>query len=271
MGMNDNNILDELVSDLSFQPFTINLQKISIVIHSIGILAKQEAECEFASSFIYFTSKERILVFQTVNKDRFSVCIYKGNQISEEYCGSDPNSENDCQIIELQSQLALLYPDSYIFSEREIQAWRAMLCATGCINITPFGKEESEVGCQIANCKKLVVKDWRDGVIVKDWHDGVIVKDWCDGIIVVEHTLDCDECNKIFKLFEELRLLLGNKQQEVLKELQSIRWFVTKLQDELNRRNIYFDTTLGRDKLINLLKREMGEKTYLEESNEEFQ
>ncbi|CAG8787581.1 15604_t:CDS:2, partial [Gigaspora rosea] len=70
MGMNDNNILEELVSDLSFQPFTINLQKISIVIHSI----------------------ERILVFQTVNKDRYSVCIYKENQISEEYCASDPNN-----------------------------------------------------------------------------------------------------------------------------------------------------------------------------------
>src|SRR5260364_306682 len=92
MGMDDNNILDELVSDLSFQPFTINLQKISIVIHSIGISVKQEAECGFASSFIYSKSKERILVFQTVNKDRYSVCIYKGNQISEEYYGSDPNS-----------------------------------------------------------------------------------------------------------------------------------------------------------------------------------
>ncbi|CAI2187271.1 7138_t:CDS:2 [Funneliformis geosporum] len=37
MGMDNNNILDELVSDLSFQPITINLQKISIVIHSIGV------------------------------------------------------------------------------------------------------------------------------------------------------------------------------------------------------------------------------------------
>ena len=54
--------------------------------------------------------------------------------------------ENNCQIIELHSQLALLYPDGHIFSEREIRAWRAMLRATGCINITPFGKEESEVG-----------------------------------------------------------------------------------------------------------------------------
>ncbi|CAG8813163.1 11488_t:CDS:1, partial [Racocetra persica] len=91
MNIDDNNILDELVSDLFFQPFMINLQKISIVIHSIGILTKQEAKYRFASSFIYSKFNEYILIFQTINKDRYSVCIYKQNQISEEYRGSDSN------------------------------------------------------------------------------------------------------------------------------------------------------------------------------------
>ncbi|GES80797.1 hypothetical protein GLOIN_2v1487903 [Rhizophagus clarus] len=52
--------------------------------------------------------------------------------------------EYDCQIIESYSQLDILYPKDYIFSEREIRAWRAMLHTTGCVNITPFDKEESE-------------------------------------------------------------------------------------------------------------------------------
>jgi hypothetical protein len=34
-----------------------------------------------------------------------------------------------------------------------------------------------------------------------------------------EHTSECGECNEIFNLFEELQLLLGDEQQEVLKEL----------------------------------------------------
>jgi hypothetical protein len=219
MGLEDSNILDELVLDLSFRPFTINLKKINVTIHSIGVPTKQGAGCGFASSFIYSKSKERVLFFQTVDENGCSVCIYKENQLSEEFHGSDPNSvwvkigvlkewsgitlfgldnynvkeqleqarkllchhnewhnyskmeqvfryhlqkrtyskvnwyllfqkwkENNCKIIELHSQLASLYPNDYIFSEREIRAWRAMLRATGCTNITPFGKEKSEVG-----------------------------------------------------------------------------------------------------------------------------
>ncbi len=37
-----------------------------------------------------------------------------------------------------------------------------------------------------------------------------------------EHLLECGECNEIFNLFEKLRSLLGNEQQEVLKELQEM-------------------------------------------------
>src|SRR5436190_4072849 len=59
MGMEDNNILDELVSDLSFQPFMINLQKIKITIHSIDVPANQRDLYGFASSFLYYKSKER--------------------------------------------------------------------------------------------------------------------------------------------------------------------------------------------------------------------
>jgi hypothetical protein len=52
MGMDDNDILDEIVSDLSFQPFSINIQKINITIHSIGVPTKREAGCGFHLLFI---------------------------------------------------------------------------------------------------------------------------------------------------------------------------------------------------------------------------
>lgn len=49
------------------------------------------------------------------------------------------------------------------------------------------------------------------------------------------------------------------------------RWSVDKLKDKLNRRNICFGITLGRDELVNLLKQEMGEEAQIdEESKEEF-
>jgi hypothetical protein len=47
------------------------------------------------------------------------------------------------------------------------------------------------------------------------------------------------------------------------------RWSVNKLQDELNRRNIYFDKIMGREELVSLLKREIGEETQISEELEE--
>ncbi|GBC10345.1 hypothetical protein RclHR1_09550006 [Rhizophagus clarus] len=134
MGMDDNNILDKIVSDLSFQPFSIHIQKINIIIHSIGMSAKQGTGCKFTSSFIYTKSKERTLFFQTISENGCSIYVYKKNQLSKEFHGSDTNSV----------QLGLLYPKDYIFSEREIRAWWAILHATGCVNIIPFDKGESE-------------------------------------------------------------------------------------------------------------------------------
>jgi hypothetical protein len=48
-------------------------------------------------------------------------------------------------IIEFTSCLEKLYPSGYQFSERELNAWKAMLRATGCHNITPWLSNESEV------------------------------------------------------------------------------------------------------------------------------
>lgn len=47
-------------------------------------------------------------------------------------------------IIELHFTLANIYPVNYIFSDRELRAWHAMLKACGCTKITPFKKEESK-------------------------------------------------------------------------------------------------------------------------------
>lgn len=43
------------------------------------------------------------------------------------------------------------------------------------------------------------------------------------------------------------------------------RWSVDKLKDELLSRNVHFNTDIGRDELVNLLKLEMGEETQISE------
>jgi len=54
--------------------------------------------------------------------------------------------KSQTNIIEFYSSLEDIYPLlNYQFSDREIGAWRAMLRASGCYNITPWKSEESKV------------------------------------------------------------------------------------------------------------------------------
>ncbi|CAB4410648.1 unnamed protein product [Rhizophagus irregularis] len=53
-------------------------------------------------------------------------------------------NQNECNIIELTSELKLLYPQGHQFSDRELGAWLSMLRAAGCTNITPWSHNESE-------------------------------------------------------------------------------------------------------------------------------
>jgi hypothetical protein len=54
-------------------------------------------------------------------------------------------NQDECNIIELSSELKKLYPLEYQFSDREMGAWLSMLRAAGCSNITPWPHGESEV------------------------------------------------------------------------------------------------------------------------------
>src|SRR5205085_2904455 len=44
-------------------------------------------------------------------------------------------------VIEITTSLKKLYPPNYVFKEREMCAWRAMLNHAGCTNITPYTKD----------------------------------------------------------------------------------------------------------------------------------
>lgn len=48
-------------------------------------------------------------------------------------------------IIELREALKTIYPPNYLHDERELRAWRALLRAAGCREVTAFSKDQSEV------------------------------------------------------------------------------------------------------------------------------
>ncbi|CAB4430071.1 unnamed protein product [Rhizophagus irregularis] len=52
--------------------------------------------------------------------------------------------EQESPIIELYSQLRILYPNNHKFSDRELRAWQSMLRDVGSYNVTPWSNKESE-------------------------------------------------------------------------------------------------------------------------------
>lgn len=54
-------------------------------------------------------------------------------------------AESDITIIDLKSQLKIIYPRNYNFDECEFRAWKAMLYVSRCTNIIPWPCNESEV------------------------------------------------------------------------------------------------------------------------------
>jgi hypothetical protein len=53
--------------------------------------------------------------------------------------------DQESDILELREAILDLYPPNYEIGDREWRAWRAFIRNAGCVNITPFKKEESEV------------------------------------------------------------------------------------------------------------------------------
>ncbi|CAJ0649377.1 6248_t:CDS:2, partial [Entrophospora sp. SA101] len=53
--------------------------------------------------------------------------------------------EKESTVIELFSQLEIIYQKNYAIKERELYAWQAMLRASGCHNITPWTQDESKL------------------------------------------------------------------------------------------------------------------------------
>ncbi|CAG8788739.1 13516_t:CDS:2, partial [Gigaspora rosea] len=124
-------------------------------------------------------------------------------QISEEYCGSDPNSiwEKIDMLIKWTG-ITLFGLDNYSVKEKLEQAKTARLLKN------------------IEASNRFLKRDYPKHLHITSY--GTVLHNPCInhclpfvfGNCNKEHTLDCDECNEIFKLFEELQLLLGNKQQE---------------------------------------------------------
>ncbi|CAG8686123.1 1999_t:CDS:2, partial [Dentiscutata heterogama] len=98
----------------------------------------------YKSSLLRNVNGTSILYFSTIEDDFCAVEVHKDFEIKNRIKGSSPNEESQTNIVKLYSSLGDIYPLDYQFSNCEISAWRAMLCASSCQNITAWAPKESK-------------------------------------------------------------------------------------------------------------------------------
>ncbi|RHZ49726.1 hypothetical protein Glove_515g4 [Diversispora epigaea] len=156
LGWDNEKLLETSLKDVYFRAFGLKVDKYLIYVTNIGAGNNKDlmgAGIGYMSSFIGEYEKKRALYLQQIEKNGSRITIYPSGQSPIIFHGETPNNawknvglwlNQHSTIIELHGKLKKLYPPNYILDDRELRAWKTMLKAVGCINITPFGKNESE-------------------------------------------------------------------------------------------------------------------------------
>ncbi|CAG8828725.1 25088_t:CDS:2, partial [Racocetra persica] len=121
-------MLEQSLTDIEFHPFLIKIDKYNIYITALGCPSTGNAdEVEAGVGYIAMFTE-----------------IYQNGVSKYHYTGMTPNEVCSSTIIEFHNSIALLYPQQYIFKDRELRAWRALFKAAGCHEITLFTNNKSK-------------------------------------------------------------------------------------------------------------------------------
>ncbi|UZO23826.1 uncharacterized protein OCT59_016156 [Rhizophagus irregularis] len=178
MGWDNKNIIDVLSSNIDFCPFSCKLGDYEIFIYGLGSSTRSDwnqAGNGYKSSIIHTYKKRAAIFVSEIKDDKCYIYIYQDFKIQKTFVGTTPDDiwknsgyiqkfsgkelfgledqitlqklnkwdQNECNVIELNSELKLLYPPEHQFSDRELGAWLSMLHAAGCSDITPWSHDKS--------------------------------------------------------------------------------------------------------------------------------
>ncbi|CAJ0749674.1 18008_t:CDS:2 [Entrophospora sp. SA101] len=159
MGHNKSKINEQILADITFYPFNCMFSNIKLFVYGIGAFTKDHLDNT------------------EINEKNSSVKMYQNYNLVFTYIGNSPNNVWEKEwiieekmkplweyhlrrftpwnefftkwyhemktIIEITAALKAIYPSTHSFNEREMRAWRTMLTHAGCTNITPFNKGAS--------------------------------------------------------------------------------------------------------------------------------
>ncbi|GET57671.1 hypothetical protein GLOIN_2v1535567 [Rhizophagus irregularis DAOM 181602=DAOM 197198] len=194
LGFHDSYMIQQMLNDVDFRPFTICLYNITIFIASIPDNNNYEG---FAASFTYKYKQKQSVIWQKIEGGLFSISIFQNGEMVKQFQDITASSVwnqtqllRNCDgidlfginhplnyaihvqiiskkhvpgddelwyrilnrwynqkstIIEIKSFIRDFYNDNHEINMRELRAWRVMLEAIGCKNITPFERDVSDM------------------------------------------------------------------------------------------------------------------------------
>nr|CAG8601447.1 5692_t:CDS:2 [Entrophospora candida] len=149
LGFESNDIVQELLLNIEFRPYSIQIERINLFIYGLGISKNKEfcgAGNGYISSFNYkFSNKWWLEILNKHEGKKISGLNNNVTSVILEELKTLACTPNDWDDVELYSFLEKIYPLNHKFSDRELQAWSAMLRAVSCTNITPFSNKISPV------------------------------------------------------------------------------------------------------------------------------
>ncbi|CAB4381801.1 unnamed protein product [Rhizophagus irregularis] len=92
-GLENTDITDQLLVDIPFRPFTIQIDKFSIMIYGLGVSTKEGylgAGPGYISSFIHKYSQKRCIFIQKIREDDCTIQIWHENVQLFEHVGNTP-------------------------------------------------------------------------------------------------------------------------------------------------------------------------------------
>ncbi|RIB00708.1 hypothetical protein C2G38_2233314 [Gigaspora rosea] len=178
MGFDQHIISDQLLSDITFHPFSFKLDKLNLLI--FGIEKSNNPEWNYSgkgykSSFIWNYQNSRALFVRKFKNKKAIVRIYQATQEVAMFKNTSPNTvwqqigilsqytglelfglthKITCEAIkEIPSCTSLdwnneifekIYSKEQVIEKREWRAWKALLNHSGCTEITPYSKKQSD-------------------------------------------------------------------------------------------------------------------------------
>ncbi|CAG8617877.1 6825_t:CDS:10, partial [Funneliformis caledonium] len=239
-GLKNKDITDQLLMNIPFRPFTIQIDKFSIIIYGLGVSTNENylgAGPGYMFSFIHKYSQKRCVFVQKIRENDCIIQIWHENVKLFEYVGNTSVEQfrvPTCKPNQWNNKSVMISLYDYHLKRRTIKAADLLQFfinwSTGCTDITPFGNDISPY------------KFWTKSV--DPAVDQACLKDLYQSGFLSPHPLNVKHSAKTFwNYFAEKR--------------KPKRMKMDQIKESLIAKDIEFDSNSNKSMLVSLLEKQL--------------